>query len=166
MRRQLGVGTQGAARVKMLLARRFGTLVDYEGNREKQRAGIDIYIKPWGFIEIKTDTHKNTNVFLEYECGGKDSGVMTSQAQWWAYYFPELQLIYMLPVEALRRYLRRNWKWFLAKYNKEVSSYAGKRRWTAHGFALPRDFLCAELAVVIYEDYDNKLWLVAGKEVK
>jgi len=166
MRQMLEVGAQGASRVKLLLARRFGVLIDYEGDREKQRRGIDLKIQPWGYVEVKTDRHDTTNFFFEFECSGKPSGIMTSQASWYAYYFPLLDCIYMLPVVQLRQYIKKNWNWFTAKYKRKVLSHSSNRGWSATGFALPRDYICAAMPVVIYNDYKNRLWLVAGEEKK
>jgi len=166
MQEQLRKGAEGAARVKLLLARRFGTLIDYEGNRKKQAQGIDICIKPWGDVEIKSDFHSTNNFFFEYQCSGNSSGVMTSQADYWAYYLVEYGHIYMIPTKLLRKYINKNIKWLAAKYKKEVKSHAGQSTWTALGLAIPRDFICAAMPVVIYTDFHDKLWLVAGKEIK
>jgi len=164
LKAMMAVGAAGAARVKLLLARKFGTLIDYEGNRKKQREGVDLHISPWGDVEIKTDTHTGANFFLEYECSGKPSGVMTSKANWYAYYFVKQGRIYMIPLNDLQKYLKANWKWLTARFTKVVESKAGKARWSAKGLAIPRDYICAAMNVVVYEDYDDRLWLVAGRE--
>lgn len=166
MQEQLRIGSEGAARVKSLLARRFGTLIDYEGNKDMQRQGVDIHIEPWGNIEIKTDLHDSENFFLEYRCSDKPSGIMTGEADWWAYYYPALKRIYLLPVSRVRKYIKTNMKWFATKFKKQVKSHEGDRNWSALGLALPRDYLCAAAPVVVYEDFKNKLWLVAGREPK
>ena len=164
MARQLRIGAEGAARVKLLLARRFGVLTDYEGVREKQRAGIDLHIKPWGYVEVKTDLHDTHNFFFEYRCGDKASGVMISEADFWAYYLVNLKHIYMIPTAPLREWITKNLKWLAVKYKKEVLSHAGKREWSALGLALPRDIVCAALPVTIYTEYKDALWLAAGEE--
>ena len=166
MAEQLRKGADGAARVKLLLARRFGTMIDYEGNRDKQRQGIDIRIKPWGDVEIKSDFHDTGNFFFEYECAGKPSGIMISQSDYWAYYLVEFKHIYLIPLPALKKYIRKNIKWLAAKYRKEVKSHAGKSTWTALGLAIPRDFICAAMPTIVYTEFHDKLWLAAGKEIE
>jgi len=163
MNEQLRVGREGMERVKLLLLKEFENLVDYQDDRKKQQQGIDLRVQPWGTIEVKTDTHTTPNFFVEYECDGIPSGIMTSQADWWVYYFPNLELLYFIPKKNLLEYIQKNFKWLTKKYGVPILSHAGKRQWKARGIVIPRDFVCAATPVIIYEDFRDRLWLIAGR---
>lgn len=55
-------------------------------------------------IEVKRDfkAKKTKRVFIEYRCSGKDSGIMTSEADYWAFVL-DGGLVIMLPTESVRK---------------------------------------------------------------
>ena len=70
--------------------------------------------KPWDFkwndvpYEVKSDRYGYTrhSMFIEYECSGKDSGIMTTEAKDWFYFMesPNKKDFYAfrIPVERIR----------------------------------------------------------------
>jgi hypothetical protein len=58
--------------------------IDLPGGKEWENEFAAIIFS--GKIECKRDklTHKTGNVFIEYQCRGKPSGLSITQANWWA----------------------------------------------------------------------------------
>lgn len=55
-------------------------------------------------IEVKRDfkAKKTKRVFIEYRCSGKESGIMTSEADYWAFVL-DGGLVIMLPKETVKQ---------------------------------------------------------------
>ena len=84
--------------------------------KQKGEALLDYpegYCKQYDFItdkssyEVKADrmTHKTGNLFIEYECSGKPSGLSTTDAKYWFYFIlmPENGYrAYKIPTEFLK----------------------------------------------------------------
>ena len=63
--------------------------------------------------EIKTDVYctpeKDTgNIFIEYECRNKPSGIEVTQAKWFVYYFKFLNQIWFIKTEDLKNLILNN----------------------------------------------------------
>jgi hypothetical protein len=60
------------------------------------------------YFEVKTDRYEyfkgeNTyNMFIEITCSGKPSGILTSKADHFVYYYPDLEKLYIIPMDELR----------------------------------------------------------------
>lgn len=60
-------------------------------------------------IEIKTDRweyFKDTitnNMFIETNCNGKLSGVMGTKADYFIYYYPDFEIMYLISIEDIRK---------------------------------------------------------------
>jgi hypothetical protein len=48
------------------------------------------------------------NIFIEFSCRGKDSGIKVTQADWFVYYFKYLGELWLIQVEDLRKLIREN----------------------------------------------------------
>ena len=65
-------------------------------------------------FEVKTDRweHFNNtmtyNIFIETSCSGIDSGVMSSQANYFVYYFPDFEEAYFIQSEKLREFVNEH----------------------------------------------------------
>lgn len=59
-------------------------------------------------IEVKTDrlAHRTGNIFIEYECRGKPSGIATSTATYWIYRVDETDSAVIVPIEKLKQVCR------------------------------------------------------------
>ena len=69
------------------------------------------------FFEVKTDYWEKEmdeggsgNMAIEYKCRGKPSGIRTTIAQWYAYYFPNLSgdQLWIINVEKLKELIKEN----------------------------------------------------------
>lgn len=65
-------------------------------------------------FEVKTDRYeyfkkiKTYNMFIEVSCSNKPSGVSNSQADYFIYYFPDLEIAYLINMGELRLLLIMN----------------------------------------------------------
>lgn len=62
-------------------------------------------------LEIKTDRWEKfnritNNMFIEVSCSGKDSGIMVTKADYFIYFYPEWELIYIIKCDELKKLLR------------------------------------------------------------
>ena len=63
-------------------------------------------------FEVKTDRYEHLkgfmtwNIFIETSCSGKDSGVMSSQADYFVYYFPDFEEAYFIQSDKLRDFVK------------------------------------------------------------
>ncbi len=82
-------------------------------------------------VEVKTDfmASKTGNLFFEYSCNGKDSGLKSTEAQKWAILIPHLQEILVTCPKKLFGYL-------LASTHKELK---GGDRKAVKGYIVPID---------------------------
>ena len=69
------------------------------------------------FFEVKTDYWENErdeggsgNMAIEYKCRGKPSGIRTTIADWFAYYFPNLgaDQLWLIRMDKLRELIKEN----------------------------------------------------------
>jgi len=164
MRTQMQVGQSGFKELMRLCQKRFGTFRDYSADQKKQRMGVDCWLPGYGYVEVKTDTHKSGNFFMEYVCANKPSGIMTSQAKWWAIYLVNLGLVYFLYVPGVRRWIKQNLGWLEQRYKRTIWSEEAEHAWSAFGLVIPRDFLILPGKAVIYRVEDDELVLIAGRE--
>lgn len=86
--------------------------------------------------EIKTDVYckpdKDTgNMFIEFECRGKDSGVMASKAEWFVTYYPFLKQAWYISMEDLRNLIYYN--------NFRKTSFSGDIGSNTKGYLIPRN---------------------------
>jgi len=71
---------------------------DFKGNKNNKEITF----------EVKTDRYEyfkgeNTyNMFIEITCSGKPSGVLKSKADYFVYYYPDLEKLYIIPMGELR----------------------------------------------------------------
>lgn len=72
----------------------------------------DIMVEKDGFkktIEIKTDRWEyfndkiTDNMFLETRCNGKNSGILGSKADYFIYFYPDHELVYLIRMDEIRK---------------------------------------------------------------
>ena len=68
-------------------------------------------------LEIKTDRWEKfnritNNMFIEVSCSGKDSGIMVTKADYFIYFYPEWELIYIIKCDELKSYLEKDLTYF------------------------------------------------------
>lgn len=86
--------------------------------------------------EIKTDVYcspKNDrgNLFVEFECRGKDSGIRVTQADWFVTYFKHLSEIWFVKTSDLKQFIENN--------NLPQTSGSGDAGSNTRGYLLKRN---------------------------
>lgn len=62
-------------------------------------------------FEVKTDRYeyftknKTYNMFIEISCSGKPSGILSSKAEHFVYYYPDFEELYIIPMDELRLFV-------------------------------------------------------------
>lgn len=137
-RNQLAVGAVGEARVMDWLEAHDYFVLDLRRDRDEQRRDVDLRITaPNGFTwtaEVKTDTHKPQNIFVELACGGKPGYLFKTRAEVLLYAFPERDLLYWIEVPKLLHWVHQFGRTFELKI---IRSRNGNQEWTAEGIAVP-----------------------------
>lgn len=85
--------------------------------------------------EIKTDvicnpTFDTGNLFVEFRCRGKESGISVTEADWFVNYFPFLNEIWFIKSDNLKELINNN--------NFHVIKNAGDRYSETHGYLINR----------------------------
>jgi hypothetical protein len=117
---------------------------DFKGNKD----GRTLY------FEVKTDRYEyfkgiNTyNMFIEITCSGKPSGILTSKSDYFVYYYPDLEKLYIIPMDELRM--------LCIKENIELTSMSGDGGRT-EGYLVHRN-LWKEKFKIYNIKKDNDLW--------
>jgi hypothetical protein len=82
------------------------------GNDHKYDFKLESKLKEtYIYFEVKTDRYEyfkdihTGNLFIEVSCSGKPSGVSTTQADYFVYYFPDKELAYLIKVNDLKTLL-------------------------------------------------------------
>ena len=146
---QLKIGAQGVEAVKTYLESKGVKVLDYQGDMKMQRRGIDLHAEGYGVLEVKTDTHRPTRVWLEVDVGGQPGCIFRSRADYlvtcWLKH--KVAAVYKLP--ELQLWLMLNWQGlFIAGAVRAVfSSHKGKK-WFSTGVPVPRRDLEAGLTYV------------------
>jgi hypothetical protein len=69
----------------------------------------DVYCIPDRELNGKKIKGKDTgNIFIEFSCRGKDSGIKVTEADWFGYYFKYFGELWLIPVDKLRELTKNN----------------------------------------------------------
>jgi hypothetical protein len=69
----------------------------------------DVFCVPDTIINGRTIRGKDTgNIFIEFSCRGKDSGVKVTQADWFVYYYKFLGELWLIKVDELKDLIANN----------------------------------------------------------
>jgi hypothetical protein len=86
-------------------------------------------------FEIKTDVyclpHSDTNnLFVEFECRGKDSGINVTEADYYVNYYPYLHEAWFIKTSKLKKLITEN--------EFEVKEFSGDADSNTKGYIIPR----------------------------
>lgn len=80
-----------------------------EGNVQTFELKTDVYCIPGREINGKKVKGKDTgNIFIEFSCRGKHSGIKVTQADWFVYYFKYLGELWLIKVDDLKDLIEKN----------------------------------------------------------
>lgn len=140
MREQLDVGAKGVEIVKEVLKERYPDIVDLQDDRVMQKRGIDLWVGGLGYVEVKSDSHKPDNLFLELDVGGRPGAIDRSCSDCFCILFFRHCVLYFIPRAELQQWLREWYSWTLDNEPtrlKVVQSSAGNASWSARGLVVP-----------------------------
>lgn len=137
---QLDIGSVGVRQLMSYLTDQGYRIEDVTADPDYQDQDIDLRVRlprqrKWRTVEVKTDTYKSGNIFLELVTGrGKPGCVFKSRAQYWAYLLPKLGLLLWIDLPALQLWTCAH----ATDYEpKKVTSKRGGAVWTVTGIAVP-----------------------------
>jgi len=121
--------------------------------------------KDWDFIcqdvngkiitfEVKTDRYEfkkgitTGNMFIEISCNQKPSGINASKADYFVYYYPDLEIFYLMPLPEFRL--------FLLKEKINIAELCGDGQRT-EGYLLDRN-LCKKYYSTFSIKKDTDIW--------
>jgi hypothetical protein len=86
-------------------------------------------------VEVKADrmTKDTGNIVIEYECSGKESGITTTEADYWAYFIDGTQDYFLIPTQTIRNAINER------RYSRKVKGGDG---WKARLFLFPVSAFC------------------------
>lgn len=63
-------------------------------------------------VEVKTDrlSHLTGNVAIEFRCSGRQSGISTTEADYWAFVLMDGKVIIMVETDKLKKIARKNYR--------------------------------------------------------
>jgi hypothetical protein len=111
----------GATLVKKNKDNRYDVIMNIKNNDVKYEIKTDVFCKP---------EYDTGNIFLEYECRGKFSGLLVTQAKWFVTYFKHLNEIWYIQTDVLKKIIVKN------KIPKV--EFAGDEGSNTKGWLLPR----------------------------
>jgi len=152
--RQWQVGRQGVLKVIRLLTERGHTCLDYEGNKEMQRRGVDLWVSDYGWVEVKVDTHDSDYFFLELASGDRPGSLDRSIADFLCFVFLTERRLYFLPLPELRYWLRESICWMRqrrSKWFKTRGSLGRHGTWETRGVVVPKRLVMRNIDVKVVE---------------
>lgn len=130
---QKDVGAIGVSILVNFFRKRGWRVEDVEDDKDWRRRDVDLLVNGKS-TEVKTDTHKTGNLFLEITSDGKPGCVFQSRAEVWCYLFPLQNKLYLIELPKLQLWLFQNAKDYRTK---RVKSTQSGRVWYAEGIAVP-----------------------------
>jgi len=84
--------------------------IDFENSGVQTfESKTDVYCIPPGEVNGKVIKGRDSgNIFIEFSCRGKDSGIKVTEADWFVYYFKFLGELWMIKVQDLEKLIDEN----------------------------------------------------------
>lgn len=103
---------------------RYDLLMERNGEQIKYEVKTDVYCKP---------TYDTGNMFIEFECRGKTSGLYVTEAKWFVMYYKYLKEAWYIQTEDLKKLLDDEGD------NMRITSFSGDMGSNTRGYLLPRE---------------------------
>lgn len=71
---------------------------DFKGIKQGKEISFEVKTDRWEYL----NKHKTYNMFIEFSCSGKPSGILSSKAEHFVYYYPDFEELYIIPMDDLR----------------------------------------------------------------
>jgi hypothetical protein len=116
---------------------KYDLVVEQDGNKSTIEVKTDEYCIPPKEIKLPSgakvtvEGRDNGNLFVEFECRGKASGIDVTQAEWFITYFKHLNQIWYIKTEELRELIK--------KENLKIFEKSGDAGSNTKGYEIPRD---------------------------
>jgi hypothetical protein len=84
--------------------------IDFENSGVQTfESKTDVYCIPFSKVNGKVIKGRDTgNIFIEFSCRGKYSGIKVTEADWFVYYFKFLGELWMIKVQDLKKLIDEN----------------------------------------------------------
>jgi len=100
---------------------KFDLMIQKNGENIKYEIKTDVFCKP----------HNDTgNIFVEFECRGKESGIMVTEAKWFVTYFKHLNEIWYIKTSELLSLIETS--------NFRTTQFSGDSGSNTKGYLIPR----------------------------
>lgn len=135
------IGNQGEKHVALDLISEGAALINDNNNKD-----YDLKMQmPNGKVvlfEVKTDDYckpgRDTgNMFIEFECRGKESGIRVTKSDYFVYYYPHFKEIWYIKTENLKKIIEENdmrTTEFSGDENSNTKGYLLGRKWFQNNF--------------------------------
>jgi len=135
MASSLAMGQMGEILAKSVFRAKYPdrTIKDYRNDLAMQHRGIDLYIDDLGFVEVKTDSHKPENIFIELSSKDGPGAIDRSAADWIAVLYFRHQVMYLIPRSWLQFWIRTNLANIDDKRKRTLTSTIEDKKWTSKG---------------------------------
>ena len=100
---------------------RYDIIMESKGKQIKYEIKTDVFCKP---------DYDTGNIFVEYECRGKQSGIMVTQAKWFVTYYKHLNEIWYIRTKDLLKLLNND--------DVRMTQFAGDNGSNTKGWLFPR----------------------------
>lgn len=126
----------------------WASITDLRVDGQAQNRDIDFHLgsvegMPFlGFVEVKTDTHSEDNMFIELSVGSKPGWLFRSAADHLVYFFIETGALYIIPLPELRLWMHLYLDFYLTEdrnREKRIVSSSNGRRWITIGVTIPSE---------------------------
>ena len=111
----------GATFIKDNKDNRYDVIMNINNEEIKYEIKTDVFCKP---------EYDTGNLFIEYECRGKSSGLMVTEAKWFVTYYKHLNEIWYIQSDVLKKVLMDN--------DIRKTQFSGDANSNTKGWLLPR----------------------------
>tara|TARA_R110000868_G_scaffold203969_4_gene451924 strand:- start:4734 stop:5192 length:459 start_codon:yes stop_codon:yes gene_type:complete len=102
---------------------KYDLLMEKGGKQIKYEIKTDVYCKP---------TYDTGNMFIEFECRGKASGILVTQANWFVMYYKHLKEAWYIKTEDLKNIVENE------DNNIRITQFSGDSGSNTRGYLVPR----------------------------
>lgn len=147
MASSLAMGQMGEILARSILRAKFpdSKFEDYREDMDWQQRGVDFYVEGLGYIEVKTDSHKPENMFIELSNKDGPGAIDRSSADWICVLYFKHNVMYLIPRSWLQFWMRENLASIDNANKRRLTSTVNNKRWTSDGMFVKLSRLTDEI---------------------